>query len=233
MKASLFWQDPDLPIIIQKFYVSDNTLKLLEESRSELEKLIRERSDGKSKTWGYFPELNPEVRDYPKTNLLAEEFSKEVINKHELLAKFPLQLAFVRRAISEPKSEFGGFHIDVNAGIGHEWPKDVSLEHEVLRLLFNLDIVPRTLAYYPYTLEDISKKTGIKLNRREYEILDLPPDLRIKKIDIPPREKNIIYGLAFISTQIPHAGETTASGHFLISFGGYSEIEKIKEVFQK
>lgn len=229
MKKKLFYRHPTLPMVIEKFEFDTSALNL-EAARRELEEKIDLLSDGDSQTWGYFPELNPNDAEYPQTIQLITGFQETVIDQDPLLRTLPLKLAFVRRAIAEPKSKFGGFHVDANAGISHVWPKDVPADNHVFRMLFNLGDVPRKLEYYPFTLNQLREK-GIDIPRDHYEMLKLPDDLPVHSTDIPPAEPGALYGLTFISTKVPHAGRTTGSGHFLISYGGYIDAAMLQRAF--
>lgn len=215
---------------LQRFELGTSSLAI-DPAKDELERYIETKSDGQSQTWGYFPEMNPDTTDYPETLRLISNFDNIVVAKQPVLQKLGLQLAFVRRATSEPVSEFGGFHVDANAGISHMWPTDVNQTKEVFRILFNLDSVPRTLSFYPYTLEDL-RNQGIDIPRDHYEMLNnLPDTLQQAAIDIPPIEAGAVYALSFISTQIPHAGKTTQNGHFLITYGAYIDLGQIRQLF--
>ena len=231
MQRTLFWQHGTLPIKIERFEFDLSTLPL-NETQAELEAYIASKSDGESQTWGYFPEMQPDPADYPATSQLITDFNEQVINKYILLKAQDPQLAFVRRAIAEPQSNFGGVHVDACAGIGHTWPTNVDQSLEVWRMLFNLDTTARTLEYFPMTTADLAEK-GLVVSKDHYEMLNLPEDLKHQTIDIPAREENAIYGLSFVSTWIPHAGRTTKEGHFLISYGSYIDTDVIKQVFQK
>lgn len=219
MDSKVVWLHPKLPIKICRFPVRVDKLNQTA-CRKELERLIIDKSDGQSKTWGYFPEMNPDDREYPATLELIRAFEEQVIGCSPMLKGFELQLAFVRRATDEPRSNFGGFHVDASAGIGHQWPADISLDSHVLRLLFNLDRSPRILEYCPLTSDDL-RNNGIDIARDHYEMLEFPKDVPIEKIKIPPIESDAVHGLMFISTKVPHAGKTTSAGHFLISYGAY------------
>ncbi len=219
MHKSLFWQHPTLPMRIEHYALDTQRLKYAPVAK-ELEHMIKTSSDGKSKTWGYFPELEPNDSDYPKTIDLIRAFQSEIIQHDRLLSSLPLQLAFVWRATAEPSSEFGGFHVDVNAGISHEWPADVTPDMQVFRMLFNLGDSPRRLEFYPFTLETLAAK-GVIIPRDHYQMLQLPVYLKTESIDIPPVESSAVYGLRFISNRVPHVGKTDGSGHFLVSYGAY------------
>jgi hypothetical protein len=232
LTVTTVWSHPTLPMQLQRFSFDVDMLPI-ENARRELEAYIASRSDGKSKTWGYFPETNPDTSEYPATLQLVDAFETSILAGVPQLHDLPLKLAFVRRATDEPVSQFGGFHVDANAGISHVWPEDVDSNQEVFRLLFNLCEVPRTLQFYPYTLEQL-REQGIDIPRDHYEMLDnLPDALEIAAVDILPKEDNAIYGLSFISTQIPHAGHTTNAGHFLITYGAYISPDQVEELFQK
>ena len=203
---------------------------LLRQAKEELEEKVVNFSDGQSETWGYFPELKPNIKEYPACKSLESYFENEFLGLSEL-AGLNLQMAFIRLAIREPKSAFGGMHVDVNTGIDHIKSFDyISLDCGILRVLINLSDSVRELKYCPLNLEELSKK-DIHINFDHYEVIQLPADIEIKKYSISPISKNIVHGLMFISSDYLHMGVTNQNGHFLLSYGGYVKKEKLKNFF--
>lgn len=224
---TIYWQHPKHPIQIVKYSNTDSLISITA-AEQELERMIIQESDGNSMTWGYFPEMKPDKYKYPATLALAEAI-QPILKRDEKLQDIDLQLAFVRLATSEPRSKYGGMHIDVSAGIDHIWPADRDISQEILRLLLNLSDHSRVLEYCSLSARELEEE-GITISRDYYEILSLPTGL-VETIEIPPMEQDAMYCLQFISTMIPHAGKTTNSGHFLISYGAYIDRSIIPKFF--
>lgn len=207
----------DQPVMVLKRYSFDTAKLPLKAARNELLQKIAENSND-SNTWGYFPELKDDFH-YAASKALARAIERDIVSQDTHIARYPVDLAFVRLATTEPKSDFGGFHVDVSPGIAHEWSKTVDPNANILRILFNVHSAPRFLDYYPYDADDLQAK-GYDIPRNTYKILDFP-DLKPQRIAIPPIEKDAVYALQFLSDHVPHAGMTGDDGHFLVSFGGY------------
>lgn len=126
----------------------------------------------------------------------------------------------MRLALGRPRSEFGGLHVDVHAGVGHDWPDDVPRESQILRLLINLGQSPRRVEYSPLTIEMLRHRHGMQISRQRYEVLRLPTGVPRCHVDIPAADE-ALWCLRFVSSIVPHAGHTDDQGHFLASFGGY------------
>lgn len=204
------------------------------QAKDELENFIATQSDGKSHTWGYFPELKPNKNEYSNSIKLANEVEKQVLLPNNLLMPMNLELAFVRLATSEPQSSYGGMHIDVSRGIGHEWPPEIDWRtHHVMRCLFNVGEYPRKLEFADITIDEYKKKYGKEVPRDRYKQLDISDDVPLLSAEIPPMENDAVYCIQFISTLIPHAGRTGGPGHFLVCYGGYVEAQKISTIFHQ
>ncbi len=222
----------EYPLMVLRKYRLDEPLST-DSTREELEHLIAEQGDGKSHTWGYFPEMNPDKDKYPECIDLAKQIEEEVLMPHSLSDSMNLQLAFVRLATDEPESDFGGMHIDVNRGIGHEWPDAIDWQnHHIIRTLFNVGESPRNLEFADVTVKELREAYNQDVARDKYEPLDLPDKIPTQTVAIPPLEPDAIHCVVFISSLIPHAGRTSGSGHFLVSHGGYILNEKVPTVFQ-
>lgn len=230
MARTTVWQHKKLPILLEMFKFPLGTINVTA-ARKELEQMIKIKSDGYSQTWGYFPELKPDPKEYPKVSRFVKDFEKYVLNKYKVLNSTNLRLAFVRRAVSEPISDFGGLHVDVSAGIDHKWDKSNSADKLILRVLFNLDKTPRKVEYYPYTRNQLKTKYDIKIDPRNYKILNMPSYLKSEFTEIPPAADDCVSALIFISSHIPHAGRTDSNGHFLVSYGGYIDRDTTLNIF--
>lgn len=207
-------------MILRKYEIDSRQLEL-EQARKELEDYIKTKADKTSYTWGYFPELN-DGENYSRSIRLLNTLKKR------FLQSVNVQPAFVRLAISEPISDFGGFHIDVSPGIGHTKKYG---DGDILRILFNIGEYPRTLEYCAVSLDKLSKKHGLEIPTDHYEAIDLPKNL-IERIEIPPFANNELWMLAFKSNQVVHSGTTNEKGHFLASFGGILPEQEIARFFE-
>lgn len=165
-------------------------------------------------TWGYFPEINDDESKYPQCIKLKKWFDSFVDDSDH-------KLTFIRLAIKEPKSEFGGFHIDADAGAGHS--KHSYFEgKEVLRILINCGTFPRKLGFVDKTRDELIKE-GFDIPSDKYKILKFPEEM-IKTIDIPSREEGYIWVLKFWASIIPHFGLTDKNGHFLVAYGAWKDF---------
>lgn len=171
-------------------------------------------------TWGYFPQIEdstPNVKNrYRSCKLLAQQISNKLL--HDEKNKEWI-LAFLRLASKKPASVYTGLHKDTNIGILHEQQKQ-DKGKDIVRVLINLHSFPRTLAYIEEPIEKLRKK-GLVLSEQSYEIVPLTAVPAVKYINIPPRDKNVLYLLKFISSQLLHVGQTNENGHFLLAYGRY------------
>jgi hypothetical protein len=206
----------------------DELPKLIAAARQELARKVAELSDGQSATWGFFPELQPDPTDFPACVALQKEFDTSFLAL-PLLGAFQLQLAFIRLAITEPQSAFGGLHVDASAGIDHSPPAGRPVEKDgIVRVLINLGDQPRELQYYPQPIESL-RKDGVDIPKDYYKIIELPPDVSLKSYFVNPLGRNEIHGVLFDSSDTLHAGRTGKAGHFLLSYGGYASRTAMQE----
>lgn len=179
------------------------------------------RADDESNhTWGYFPAY-AQSEDYPQASALAGSIETHVLSEGSLRSQ-DFKLAFIRVATAEPDARFGGLHVDVDIGVGHQRdPETYGENQEIIRLLFNASRkVPRRLEWAETTRDQLNNR-GVNVSGDRYEALELSKDIPIHAADIPPRTDHSIFGLRFLSSQIPHRGVTDGRGHFLIAYGAY------------
>jgi len=206
----------DHRIVLEK-YACELSVNKLYESRSELQKHIESNGNG-SLTWGYFPEIKDQ-NQYPKCRILEEELSELLLSK----INKNFSLAFIRLSVGKPASDYGGLHIDVDIGVGHTR----TTPYEIVRLIANIGDAPRTIEYIDIDSDDL-KNMEVEISRDKYAIITPPKSIKIKKLEIPPREKDAIWILRFWSSLIPHAGITNEDGHFVAAYGMYSSGEDCK-----
>lgn len=208
-------------MVLSPLSVDAATLNLAGASR-ELEAHIEHSSDGLSRLWGYFPELDPDPMGYPECLRLAKDLAAQALPSAAGAAgEAALSLAFIRLATGEPSSPVGGMHIDVHSGVGHRWPRDVPQDWHVLRLLLNLGTAPRRLEYCPLTVGELRERHGIELSRSVHQPVELPADVPLRHVEIPRAGDGTLWCLRFVSSLLPHAGRTDGRGHFLAGYGGY------------
>ncbi len=202
---------------LRKYSVDTRTLNLPSVKR-ELIQLQRQYGDPESYTWGYFPELDPAPEDYLATTDFLAKFGKSVLQSVEF-NNVDIRVAFVRIATAEPLSSYGGMHIDVSRGVGHQSTTERE-GRRIRRWLFVLGDQPRTLEYCPINKDELRNK-GVFIPENSYKIVDVPTTIPTTTIEIPPIESDGLYGLSFLSSDYVHAGRTTKSGHFLLALGAY------------
>lgn len=206
--------------MILREYRVDRAKLDFDAAHRELLAHIATRADD-SHTWGYFPELAPDLTEYPQSVRLAGQLEENLFDKEPELRQQNYTLAFMRAASQEPVSEFGGLHIDVHAGIAHKRDAAVPPESQIIRVLLNPYAYPRTLRYIAMTTTELRAR-GFDIPYERYQILRFPADIPTAQVEIPPLEDDRLYGLQFYSSLIPHAGITDQQGHFLIAYGAYT-----------
>lgn len=215
----------EAPLVWLEEYELDRGIDF-EAARDELSRYIRERADD-SHTWGYFPEITDDSASYPACMRLGEAL------RAALLPAFPenerlMELAFIRMASQEPVSEYGGLHIDADKGIMHERPA-ANRSYNILRTLVNLsESIPRKLGYTKETAGEL-RSMGTDISEFEYKRIELPPQINLEVVEIPPRTWHSIHVLKLWSDLIPHMGLTDRRGHFLAAYGMYAKTPSSEE----
>ena len=187
----------------------------------ELVKYAKKQADN-SFTWGYFPELEVDKKHlYSSCIKLANQLQNNLIANLDNEIDRSLKLAFMRVAIKEPISDYGGLHIDVDIGIEHKRP--INEKREIIRFLINPYNYSRKLGYLSKTRDELLKE-GISISKTNYAKLNINEKIGI--IEIPQMQDNIIYALKFWSSIVPHFGITDEKGHFLIAYGTWADYQK-------
>ncbi len=202
-------------------------------AQAELEVHIAELTDS-SYTWGYFPGYKQDSKDYPASMELADQFERLVLDEDLSLKGLNLRLAFVRRAIGAPQSEYKGLHVDVNRGIEHVRDASWRDNTEIIRHIFNIATVPRALLYAPESFEDL-EDAGLVIPRHSYHALTAAELAYVTPttVDAPPIEPDGVYELRLVSSQVLHFGDTGEDGHFVISYGGFVTPKQAQSIFGK
>jgi hypothetical protein len=61
-------------------------------------------------------------------------------------------------------------------------------------------------------------RRGVRVPRADYQVVELPAEIEVRTIEIPPLEQDALYALAFCASVVPHVGVDGADGHFLASY---------------
>jgi hypothetical protein len=107
---------------------------------------------------------------------------------------------------------FDGFHLDTHPDIRSD-----SEGVELTRLLINLAPTPRVFRYAAIDRFELAQ-LGVRVPRADYQVVELPPDVEVRTIEIPPLEPNRVSALAFRASVVPHVGSDGPDGHFLASY---------------
>jgi hypothetical protein len=107
---------------------------------------------------------------------------------------------------------FDGFHLDTHPDIRSDGDGV-----ELARLLINLAPTPRAFRYAHVDRFELARR-GLQVPRSDYQVVDLPADVPIELIEIPPLEPGRLHALAFWASLVPHVGVDGPEGHFLASY---------------
>jgi hypothetical protein len=107
---------------------------------------------------------------------------------------------------------FDGFHLDTHPEIRSD---DEGVE--LARVLINLASTPRAFRYAAVDRFELARR-GVSVPRSDYQVVDLPADVPIELIEIPPSEPGRLHALAFWASVVPHVGIDGLDGHFLASY---------------
>jgi len=145
---------------------------------AQRELLRHEEQKAEHYTWGYFPQYEANPEEYPECVKLSERISSKFL----YLEVLDWKMAFVRVSSKEPKSDFGGIHIDVDIGVAHT--KNPNFKgKEIARMLINPYHYPRKLIYCKLTTKQLEKR-NVKINRDNYEIINIPEELVDSGMDL-------------------------------------------------
>jgi hypothetical protein len=107
---------------------------------------------------------------------------------------------------------FDGFHLDTHPEIRSD---EAGLE--LARLLINLAPTPRAFRYAAIDRFELARR-GVRVPRSDYQVVELPRDVPVELIEIPPLGRDAVHALAFLASVVPHVGVDGAGGHFLASY---------------
>jgi hypothetical protein len=107
---------------------------------------------------------------------------------------------------------FDGFHLDTHPEIRSD---DQGVE--LARLLVNLAPAPRAFRYAKVDRFELARR-GLAVPRSDYQVVDLPADVPIELVEIPPLDPKRVHALAFWASVVPHVGLDGDDGHFLASY---------------
>jgi hypothetical protein len=107
---------------------------------------------------------------------------------------------------------FDGFHLDTHPDIRSD---DQGVE--LARLLINLAPTPRAFRYAAIDRFELARR-GLRVPRSDYQVVELPPDVPVRMVEIPGVEPHAVHALAFWASVVPHVGSDGPDGHFLVSY---------------
>ena len=93
----------------------------------------------------------------------------------------------------------------------------VAPDFELARLLINLAPTPRAFRYAAIDRFELARR-GVSVPRSDYQVVELPADVPVEIVEIPPLEPNCVSALAFWASVVPHVGLDGPDGHFLASY---------------
>ncbi len=210
-----------VPLMTLEEYTLPDITAYIEDARKELENIVLNNEDT-SHTWGYFPQYCKDPQQYTKCIELNRQLTSHIVQKQPH-PENTMSLAFIRRATAKPISDYCGFHIDVDVGVGHQ--RDQEQQGDIIRLVLNLDEkAQRTVGFIPFTKQQL-RAQGFSIPEDNYKMLDFEQNFPKKYINIPARTNTKLYGLKFWASQIPHTGITDELGHFVAAFGCYASMQ--------
>ena len=112
-----------------------------------------------------------------------------------------------------------GFHLDTHPQINGDG-------RELARLLINLADVPRRFRYASIDRFELARR-GLRVPRSDYQVVELPPEVETRTIEIRPRRPGLVHALRFWASVIPHVGVEDERGHFLASYEAVAPISPI------
>lgn len=138
-----------------------------------------------------------------------------LLREHVVEPGFGLSF-FKTTAGQAPEAEegvhFDGFHLDTHPDIRSD-----SDGVELARLLINLAPTPRVFRYAAIDRFELAR-LGVRVPRADYQVVELPAEVEVRTIEIPPLEPDRVSALAFWASVVPHVGSDGPDGHFLASY---------------
>jgi hypothetical protein len=127
------------------------------------------------------------------------------------------ELSFFKTTVGHaPEAEegvhFDGFHLDTHPDIRSD-----SDGVELARLLINLAPTPRAFRYAAIDRFELAR-LGVSVPRSDYQVVELPPEVEVRTIQIPPLQPDALHALGFQASVVPHVGVDGPDGHFLASY---------------
>lgn len=166
-----------------------------------------------------------EDRQTPRARALVEELRRTIVtpvgDRHGVDFSFSFMKVGVGQAPSADEGvHYEGHHLDTHP--------DLDEDVELLRVLINLSIEPRTFVY-AQTDRWRLEASGVAVGRQEFERLRLPPDVGSQSLEIPGRRPGAVYALRFLASAVPHVGLNGAHGYFLASFEALASRDALSE----
>ena len=161
--------------------------------------------------WGYL--LGVEGAEARAALPLASRLD-ELLREQAVDASY--SLSFLKTSVGRTPEvsegvHYHGFHLDTHPEIVDDSGP------ELARVLINLASEPRTLRIARTDRFELAAR-GLPINRGDYQVIDLPPDIETATIEIPAIESVSVHALEFFASVVPHVGVDRSGGHFLASY---------------
>jgi hypothetical protein len=184
--------------------------ELAASARAELLDRGREPA-GAAFRFGYL--LGVELDELPKLPALARLDGL----LRERVVEPGYELSFFKTTVGQaPEADegvhFDGFHLDTHPDIRSD-----SDGVELARLLVNLAPTPRAFRYAAIDRFELAQLEE-RVPRADYQVVELPAEVEVRTIEIPPLEPDCVSALAFCASVVPHDGVDGPDGHFLASY---------------
>jgi hypothetical protein len=167
--------------------------------------------------WGYLlGDEGAPGAEMPAVAQLVRALDDVVVEAMEADTGRRYERSVIKAAVGPPPPahegvQLTGFRLDTQPAI------TVDPELELARVLLNLGPAPHRIRYAAIDRFQLTER-GMSLPRSDYQVVDLPPDVGIELIEIPPLEEGRLHALAFWASVVPHVGIDGEEGHFLASY---------------
>jgi hypothetical protein len=169
------------------------------------------KPDGAPFRFGYLLGVELDrLAQLPAVERLHRLLSEEVVEPGYALSFFKTTVG-AAPAVDEGV-HFDGFHLDTHPEIRGD-----SDGVELARLLINLATTPRSFRYAAIDRFELARR-GRAVPRSDYQVVELPPDVPVREIELPGLEADTVHALAFWASVVPHVGSDGPEGHFLASY---------------
>lgn len=166
--------------------------------------------------WGYVLGVEErELEALQATRMLDEMLRRAIGHVVAMRTGRPYALSFFKACVGMPPEvdegvHYDGFHLDTH-------PEVTGDGRELTRVLVNLAPTPRALRFAHADRYELARR-GVFVDRSDYQVVDLPADVRTRIVEIPALEAQAVHALHFWASVVPHVGVEAPAGHFLASY---------------